>query len=856
MTKVIKIFDPKEKPFGWLSNNYRHYMYLDNNEWQTVTNYIYSNMLRTPMYRQLLRTAKVKEVKNLFEQYYQDEIHNTTKISMNEAIKTQFEQNKELADLLISTGEAPIVYVSPNSFLGNGTDNNGNNEYGKSLMQIRHLLRIGYKQKKIDEKQMQKDQTIYNLYLADKGLSDEMQEGNDIKQYMNKSPEEIVNLLGRDKLANITPKRDVILEMAHKNLIPNIMLLVDHPENLVPEIRKKYISQLRQRKLKERKEIILDMYADYLMDKYCKVPADKYTKAKEQNFSKLSWQKKNDYENRLFELFNQGMLSDRLSEAIDQRLLNLRIPTEEEVSETKNMIIEYKDKPLTEDIPYVPANGEPILVYYSDGDEVPDKYKPYLQFSPIAFNGMIKIKGFIVPTISHYIIVSLVAQLPSTNKVKSVRGMQSAYSIILGNPDQPLIGIESFVNPETATLRYDAERDISFVEQIKGFTEIALNKKFEDRILQDVLLMTENNTLVWNDFSDPILGVGPKDLRGDNFVGKYLMYLRDKIKEDRKGETLQNLQEEHITMVLNEDSFMKEWVKMRVRDMCKVLSIMKNYIWAKDEIDTKLNPQFTKTVLDKVYQPCSHIYGSVNLVTAEVPDYFERMVRDCPGFKTVQPETVEIIWKRIAVMIYYLIKHLQNSSIQNIRSVLSKIELLVSNSTKCVSIIPGDDYDNCIASALLNILRGVIEFNKQFSYNVNISENDIKLAASIILNVDVKDEINPVSYTKDDEDDDQEDTDMDQWASQLEADLEASDEDDDEEFFFPDEDDDEDDENEFSPSQNNTPLIIALGEIEEIKDPVEISLLIQGAIETIKTYPISKQVKRNRINFFATQYQN
>jgi len=230
------------------------------------------------------------------------------------------------------------------------------------------------------------------------------------------------------------------------------------------------------------------------------------------------------------------------------------------------------------------------------------------------------------------------------------------------------------------------------------------------------------------------------------------------------------------------------------------------------------------------------------------------MVRECPGFKTVQPDTIEIIWKRIAVMIYYLIKHLQNSSIQNIRTVLSKIELLVSNSTKCVNIIPSDDYDNCIASALLNIIRGVIEFNKQFSYNVNITENDVKLAASIILNVDVKDEINPVSYTKDDEDDDQEERDFDQWASQLETDMEGPDEgEEEEEFYFPDDGDEAD---EYSPSQVNNPLIIALEEIEEIKDPVEIALLIQGAIETIKTYPISKQVKRNRINFFATQYQN
>ena len=45
MVKVIKIFDPKEKPFGWLSNNYRHFMRIDGKEWQYVTSYIYANIL-------------------------------------------------------------------------------------------------------------------------------------------------------------------------------------------------------------------------------------------------------------------------------------------------------------------------------------------------------------------------------------------------------------------------------------------------------------------------------------------------------------------------------------------------------------------------------------------------------------------------------------------------------------------------------------------------------------------------------------------------------------------------------------------------------------------------------------------
>ena len=44
-----------------------------------------------------------------------------------------------------------------------------------------------------------------------------------------------------------------------------------------------------------------------------------------------------------------------------------------------------------------------------------------------------------------------------------------------------------------------------------------------------------------------------------------------------------------------------------------------------------------------------------------------------------------------------------------------------------------------------------------------------------------------------------------------------------------------------------------LKEIDSVDDPKAIAAIIEGAVDTIKTYPISKQVKRNRINFFATQ---
>ena len=85
-----------------------------------------------------------------------------------------------------------------------------------------------------------------------------------------------------------------------------------------------------------------------------------------------------------------------------------------------------------------------------------------------------------------------------------------------------------------------------------------------------------------------------------------------------------------------------------------------------------------------------------------------------------------------------------------------------------------------------------------------------------------------------------------------------------EQFFFPEEEKEEELEFEdydvpskdredegFSP---NTKMIVSiLKEINQVKDLEGISDIIESAIQAIKVQKMSKQVKRNRINFFATQ---
>lgn len=51
-------------------------------------------------------------------------------------------------------------------------------------------------------------------------------------------------------------------------------------------------------------------------------------------------------------------------------------------------------------------------------------------------------------------------------------------------------------------------------------------------------------------------------------------------------------------------------------------------------------------------------------------------------------------------------------------------------------------------------------------------------------------------------------------------------------------------------------IISQLNEIDEIKEPEKIAGIIESAIQIIKTYPISKKVKQNRINFLLHNAKN
>ena len=426
--------------------------------------------------------------------------------------------------------------------------------------------------------------------------------------------------------------------------------------------------------------------------------------------------------------------------------------------------------------------------------------------------------------------------------------------------------------------------------------------------MQDILLITGNAELVYNDFSEPILGgISNKGKKASNFVGKYLMELRNKFIQIRKQEKFDILKEEDITNIFEKDRFMNDWIRNRVKDSCNVLNIMKNYLRVKENITTDLTTEFTSAVLDNIFQPCSQIYGAAHNIKAKVPDYFRQMVlNECNEFKPGRDaQSVEVIWKRLAVIIYYLIKHLNDSgsTIENIRAEIGRVQIFSSTSIhECEKIITGE-YDNCVVSAIINILRGIIEFNKKFSKSYEVTELDVKTAVSIILKTDPyavpvkKDKPSKIDDLEEDdtespssperkykqpnrlyklykkdidtpveegrevlEDEDDEDLEKegqvifeDEYARYIDEEVHSEQEEvvSDEELNG-EEDLYSEEEGEYSPRSDL--IVVVLKTIDGIKNPEDIAYNIEEAVKFIKGWKkMSTHAKRIRINFFATQ---
>lgn len=770
---TIKIFGTSNSPYARLSNNFKQDMTIDNKTWPTVTNYIYASILRTPIYRTIMRNARTKRsctggeqcsqhrrsrekcetagcqyqiesITQQFRELWDREIRERMVNSFTTALTTKFEENSKLREKLLATGTRPIIYVSPNVWLGIG-DGKGKNKYGKLLQALRNRFQSIQNQEILFKNQEAKDRALYDAYLAFINLQRQIKDGNNLDDYQGKKPAKIMEILASNGVEIIRPfsLQTVAKEARRKKLQdhrswinPDVYLSLDNPKVLTALVLSKEMRSYRVNQIRKAKAIVLDMFMDYLLRKeYPDVSPDQYALAKKQQLDQLLSKDpmmKSKIQDRLYNLYEKGMLSASLSDEIEKAIEALNIPSEEQVDEAEsfgNAIRESAKKETEEQSrPYVPVSGEPVLVYPTpplSESPVEKQDVDYSIFSPLDTSVKLNIDGRVYPSVTYYVIARRLAD------TASVGSIDNAYTIIK-NPDG-----RSFKDLEILEYEMDRIIDASYATELKESALIALRVKFENRVSQNVLLATGNSRLVWDDRKDPILGTGEPSK--ENFIGITLEKIRSTLRKERKDEEFDKLTPESIHEVFNND-FLRGWFNMRVRDMCHVIVTMKDYLYLKYGISQNIDPSFARIVLDDVYQPCSHIFAAATQITVPAPQQFINMVKDYRGLsslvKTAEDwdKILEIMWKRLAVIIYYFVKYIKVATSFNIGMVLKRIEELTSRPRNCTPIIP-DREENCIFGAILNILRGIIKFNKRLGRSSETKEIDFNTVSTILLNV-------------------------------------------------------------------------------------------------------------------------
>lgn len=212
---------------------------------------------------------KKMDIYQLHNHYLGREYVNIVTKAIEKAYHTLLNNNIELQQILLNTGNRPIYYLSSNNILGiaNG---DGANIVGNTLMQIRHeIFHKGRMEQSIKNKSIQEEQ-IFNAYIVKYLLEDELKKGVDIvKKYDGLTPEEILEPKIRAfetkeaifRYLN-TPEsiKPYVIKMYNMGKFPSIEKELQNPGTLAKEIKKENLEDFKEIQRNSRNKIILRFY--------------------------------------------------------------------------------------------------------------------------------------------------------------------------------------------------------------------------------------------------------------------------------------------------------------------------------------------------------------------------------------------------------------------------------------------------------------------------------------------------------------------------------------------------------------------------------------------------------------------
>ena len=841
----VNITNPDTKPYGNLSNNAQIKFKLDNKQWNSVTQYVYTNLLNDVIHKnKVYMSNDYREIVPLYEKYMRIEIEQLIPDILTESFKSYFKD--DITDILLSTGNSPLIFASTDKSLGIGKQNDGNNIYGISLMQYRHILKV-YKTKRDEEiKKSEYDENIYNVYIVYNFLLDKIKNNQDIKKYVNVKLSKIIEKEGRSRLEKGRPDKETVLTLENRgHLDPNLVLAIKYPSKIAIIIRKIELPKMKNRILRQLKDIVFDVYSDSKI-KQTKpdLPYSQYKIIKDNRRKSIEPVKYYDLIDKVYVMYTKNKLPNTLLSEIRTRIETLpQVPTEYDILEAVNMEIKTEDTTTQQ---YVHTNNDPILIY-PHYRNTPEEYKKFVELSPYVIQDkLMKVNGKLFPSIIHYLYVMLIHKLTNNS-------FEKAYKHIIRDDDKQINNINDFVLPVTIEKRYKTIMKEHKDNRKRELLTKVINLKFNTKRLRVLLLATGDNELVFNEISDG-------KVTNDVITVDILNSIREEEKNNTNDGTLSNFNSQQLESLLKIDPFMNSWLKMRVNDICNTIVLVYEYVKKKSQ-NIELSTELVTLIIDIIYQPCSYIVDNVENLSNEniPPDYFIDIVNSCISTKNIEftDDITDVIWKRISIIFYYLLKLIKHKSLFDLRSILGSIELMNSSERSCINYTNNNNTD-CVISAIINLLNRLNSFNKELMISTKFDDTEFLLVSNIILSntketdIELSPEYLPISpeYVPQYADDDIPTSP--QYADNNSGYSPTS-------FIYNEELSDNVMSEIMKINMHNINIndIIQMNIIKELDsieflDNIILSDKLLQYIHIIKDTPINMQIKKNRINFFAT----
>ncbi|MEJ2150559.1 MAG: NADAR family protein [Chloroflexota bacterium] len=142
----IYFYSARERPYGCFSNFAPYGFLLDGTWWPTSEHYYQAQKFAGTPYEERIRKARSPKAAARLgrsrKHRPRDDWERVKDEVMRRAVRRKFEAHADIREVLLSTGETPIVENSPiDYYWGCGADGSGENRLGAILMDVRDTLR-------------------------------------------------------------------------------------------------------------------------------------------------------------------------------------------------------------------------------------------------------------------------------------------------------------------------------------------------------------------------------------------------------------------------------------------------------------------------------------------------------------------------------------------------------------------------------------------------------------------------------------------------------------------------------------------------------------------------------------------